>query len=205
MPAKPGKPRPPRRPVRRDKEQLAAIATEIRRLRKAKALSLEQLAGAAGVSKSIISKVERGEATPTTTVLARLAEALDVTFSELMSPAREGEVILLEKERQPYLRTEGAGFLRRCLSPILPNRGIDIVHNTLASGASSGQFIAHRPGVNEYIWVERGRLRAVIGRREIELGPGDSLYFQAHVDHRFDNIGRGACEYYLVIDSARVR
>ncbi|TNY02653.1 XRE family transcriptional regulator, partial [Escherichia coli] len=67
------------------------------------------------VSRSMISKIERAEAVPSTTVLSRLAEALDVTFSRLMTPAVEREVLLIPASRQPVLRDEASGFLRRCI------------------------------------------------------------------------------------------
>jgi quercetin dioxygenase-like cupin family protein len=55
--------------------------------------------------------------------------------------------------------------------------------------------------VEEYIVVEEGRLRAILGGEEYLLEEGDALYFEADVPHRFDNVGKGECSYYLVIDS----
>lgn len=187
------------------RSQIAVLAEELRRRRRERNLSLEALAGLSGVSRSMISKVERAEAVPSTTVLSRLAEALGVTFSRLMAPATEREVLLIPKDRQPVLRDEASGFLRRCLSPVLPGRGIDWVLNTLPPGAGTGEFVAHRRGVSEYIYVLKGRLRAVVGERAIVVAEGDSLYFEADAGHAFTNIGPGTCEYFLVIDASRLR
>src|ERR1700678_370829 len=187
------------------RSQLEVLADEVRRHRKRRELSLEGLASLSGVSRSMISKIERAEATPSTAVLSRLAEALGVTFSRLMAPAAEREVLLIPASRQPVLRDENSGFLRRCLSPVLPGRGIDWVLNTLPAGASTGEFVAHRRGVSEYIYVLKGRLRAVVGEQVIAVGEGDSLYFEADAGHSFTNIGSGPCEYFLVIDSSRLR
>ena len=187
------------------RSQLEVLADEVRHQRRRCDLSLEGLANLSGVSRSMISKIERAEATPSTAVLSRLAEALGVTFSRLMAPAAEREVLLIPASRQPVLRDENSGFLRRCLSPVLPGRGIDWVLNTLPAGASTGEFVAHRRGVSEYIYVLKGRLRAAIGERVIAAGEGDSLYFEADAGHSFTNIGSGPCEYFLVIDSSRLR
>jgi transcriptional regulator with XRE-family HTH domain len=187
------------------RSQLEVLADEVRRHRKRCELSLEGLASRSGVSRSMISKIERAEATPSTAVLSRLAEALDVTFSRLMAPAAEREVLLIPAARQPVLRDENSGFLRRCISPVLPGRGIDWVLNTLPPGAATGEFVAHRRGVSEYIYVLKGRLRAAVGERVIAVGEGDSLYFEADAGHSFTNIGSGPCEYFLVIDSSRLR
>ncbi|MCJ2135812.1 helix-turn-helix domain-containing protein [Methylobacterium sp. J-026] len=187
------------------RSQIQVLAEEIRRRRKKRDLSLEALAAVSGVSRSMISKIERGEAVPSTAVLSRLAEALDVTFSRLMAPATDLEVLLIPASRQPVLRDEASGFLRRCLSPVLPGRGIDWVLNTLPPGATTGEFVAHRRGVSEYIFVLKGRLRATIGDRALVVEEGDSLYFEADAGHAFTNLGPDACQYFLVIDATRLR
>lgn len=163
------------------------------------------LAEASGVSRSMISKIERCEAVPSTVVLSKLAEALGVTFSKLMAPAVEREIVHIPAARQPVLRDEESGFLRRCISPVLPGRGIDWVLNTLPANAETGNFVAHRRGVEEYIFVLRGRMRVAIGEERVTLNQGDSLYFQADADHSFLNLGKTPCEYFLVIDTSKVR
>jgi transcriptional regulator with XRE-family HTH domain len=187
------------------RSQIQVLAEEIRRRRKEQDLSLEALASLSGVSRSMISKIERGEAVPSTAVLSRLAEALGVTFSRLMAPTTEVEVLLIPASRQPVLRDEASGFLRRCLSPVLPGRGIDWVLNTLPPDATTGEFVAHRRGVSEYIFVLKGRLRATIGDRAVVVEEGDSLYFEADAGHAFTNLGTEACQYFLVIDATRLR
>lgn len=187
------------------RSQIEVLGAEVRRRRKERGLSLEQLGAVAGVSRSMISKIERAEAVPSTTVLSRLAEALGVTFSRLMAPATEREVLLIPARRQPILRDEASGFLRRCLSPVLPGRGIDWVLNILPPGATTGEFVAHRRGVSEYIFVLKGRLRATVGEQAIVVEEGDSLYFEADAGHAFANIGPDPCQYFLVIDASRMR
>ena len=186
-------------------EQIEALAAELKHQRRRQSLSLEQLASMSGVSRSMISKIERGEAVPSTVILSRLAESLGVTFAKLMLPAAEREILVIPASVQPVLRDQASGFQRRCLSPVLPGRGIDWVLNTLPPGSATGEFTAHRRGVEEYIYVLRGRLRATIGERMLILAEGDSLYFEADLPHAFSNPDATACEYFLVIDSNRAR
>jgi transcriptional regulator with XRE-family HTH domain len=186
-------------------EQLRVLAEEVRRHRKLKALSLEGLSALSGVSRSMISKVERGETVPSTGTLSRLAEALGTTFSQLMAHPEEQEIIVIPAARQPILSDAESGYTRRCISPVLPARGIDWVLNTLPEGSSTGEFVAHRRGVEEYIYVLRGRLEAAVGDRRVTLGERDSLYFQADATHAFTNVGEGECEYFLIIDSGKLR
>jgi len=181
------------------------LGERLRQLRKTKAFSLEDVSRLSGVSKSMISKIERRQATPSTTVLARLAEALGVTFSELMASEQDSEVIFQPLERQPILTDPESGHTRRCLAPILPARGIDWVMNVLPPGASTGAFVPHRHGVEEYVHVLQGRLRATLGGVVYELNEGDAIYFQAHIPHEFQNSGIGPCTYYLVINSQKIR
>ena len=186
--------------------EMETLAAELRERRRRDGLSLEALSARSGVSRSMISKVERGEAVPSTVVLSRLAEALGTTFAALMMPdAAEHEVLVIPAARQPVLRDDATGFTRRVLSPVLPGRGLDLVLNTLPPGAETGAFTPHRNGVEEYVWVQRGRLRAVVGDTEVLLEAGDSLFFDAKVPHAFGNPGGEPCEYLLVIDSSRRR
>lgn len=184
---------------------LEALGVRLRDLRKRAGLSLDGLAKVSEVSKSMISKVERGEASPSTVVLARIAEALGVTFSDLIAQEQDSEVVVLPTSAQPVLSDPQTGHMRRCLAPILPGRGIDWVLNTLPAGASTGQFMRHRRGVEEYVHVLKGSLRVVLGGEVHNLSEGDALYFQAHITHEFVNAGRGACQYYLIIDSQKAR
>jgi len=188
-----------------DKSQLAILADEIRHFRKKNHFSLEMLAETSGVSRSMISKIERCETVPSTVTLSKLAEVLGVTFSQLMAPAVEREIVHIPADKQPILRDDESGFLRRCISPVLPGRGIDWVLNTLPPNAETGNFVAHRRGVEEYIYVLRGRMRVSIGDERVTLNQADSLYFQADASHSFLNLGKTPCEYFLVIDTSKVR
>jgi len=104
--------------------QLEVLAEELRRHRKLRGLSLEALAAQSSVSKSMISKIERAEATPSTAVLARLAEALGVTFSRLMAPVDVREILVIPAARQPVLpsQPQDAAWLLRFSTTAAPAR-----------------------------------------------------------------------------------
>lgn len=181
------------------------VAREIRDLRRKQHLSLEELAARSGVSKSMISKIERAESSPSTTTLSRLAEALGVTFTRLIGPEQESEVLVIPADRQPILRDEESGYTRRCLSPVLPGRGLDWVLNTLPPGAKTGDFVPHRRGFSEYVFVLKGLLRVTVGDRVSTLEAGDSIFYEANARHAFENDSDIACEFFLIIDPPRFR
>jgi transcriptional regulator with XRE-family HTH domain len=177
-------------------ERLGARVKELRRRR---GLTLEDLAERAGVSRAMISKVERGEKNPTLVVAAKVAEGLGVTISELLGVKERREIVVIPRERRMTMRDPESGFERQLLSPTFGGRGVEFVRNVVPHGSTSGEFPPHRRGVEEYMVVEKGRLRTFVGDEEHLLEAGDALYFEADVSHRFDNAGDGECSYYLVI------
>jgi transcriptional regulator with XRE-family HTH domain len=179
-------------------ERLGARVKELRRRR---GLTLEDLAERAGVSRAMISKVERGEKNPTLVVAAKVAEGLGVTISELLGVEQRREIVVIPRERRMTMRNPESGFERQLLSPTFGGRGVEFVRNVVPHGSTSGEFPPHRRGVEEYLVVEKGRLRTFVGDEEHLLEAGDALYFEADVSHRFDNAGDGECSYYLVIVS----
>lgn len=177
------------------------LGARVKDLRRRRGLTLEELAGSSGVSRAMLSKVERGEKNPTLVVAAKVAEGLGVGLSELLGTEERREVVVVPRDRRPVMRDPESGFERQLLSPPFGGRGVEFVRNVVPEGATSGRFPPHRRGVEEYIVVEKGRLRAALGGEERVLHEGDALYFEADIPHRFDNVGEGECSYYLVIVS----
>jgi transcriptional regulator with XRE-family HTH domain len=175
------------------------LGERVRELRRGRGLTLEELAERSEVSRAMISKVERGEKNPTLVVAAKLAEGFGVTLSQFVGMEERREVVLVPRERRIVMRDPETGFERQLLSPSFGGRGVEFIRNVVPEGSTSGEFPPHRRGVEEYVAVEKGSLRATIGGEEYSLGEGDALYFEADVTHRFDNVGDGECSYYLVI------
>jgi transcriptional regulator with XRE-family HTH domain len=185
------------------------LGRQLRRLRREAGQTLEQLAAGSAVSKSMISKIERGESQPTTPVLGRLAEALHVGISDLVGPfpgerpVKGKAAVVIRAARQPAFRDAGTGFVRRSLSPPRAGGRVDIARNELPPRGQSGVFVAHDGTVEEHVIVIRGSLTVLLDGAAHELEQGDVLWFRAGVSHRFVNRGRGRCEYIIVIDRGR--
>jgi transcriptional regulator with XRE-family HTH domain len=178
------------------------IGSRVRELRRSKGFTLEVLAERSGVSRAMISKIERGEKNPTLVVAAKIAEGFGITLSQLVGIEERREVIVVPKERRMVMRDPATGFERQVLSPTFRRKGVEFIRNMVPEGSTSGEFPPHRRGVVEYIVVERGSLKAILAEEEYLLEEGDAIYFEADVPHRFENAGDGECSYYLVIDSA---
>ncbi|QCI69322.1 helix-turn-helix domain-containing protein [Phreatobacter stygius] len=174
-------------------------------LRDARRWSLREAAERTGVSKSMLSKIERGVTSPTATVLGRLAEGLGISISQLVGGDRQqGDVILAPLGEQPVFRVPTTGFERRSLSPLAHNGGsVDFVANTLPPLQSSGTFPPHRPGVEETLVVASGRLRLHLADTQYDLAAGDAVFYRAQVPHRFDNPSdQDTAVFYIVVNNA---
>lgn len=178
------------------------IGTRVRELRRTKRFTLEVLAEFSGVSRAMISKIERGEKNPTLVVAAKIAEGFGIMLSQLVGIEEQREVIVVPKDRRMVMRDPVTGFERQLLSPTFGKRGIEFIRNIVLEGSTSGEFPPHKRGVVEYIVVDSGNLKAILAGEEYLLEEGDAIYFEADVPHRFENTGSGECSYYLIIDSS---
>jgi transcriptional regulator with XRE-family HTH domain len=173
------------------------VGERVRGLRRGRGWTLEVLAERSGVSRAMISKLERGEKNPTLVVAAKVAEGLGVSLMQLVGIEERREVVVVPRDRRMVMRDPETGFERQLLSG---GRGLEFIKNVVPEGSTAGEFPPHRRGVEEYLLVEKGRLRVILGGEEYVLDEGDSAYFEADVTHRFDNVGEGECSYYVVID-----
>ena len=162
---------------------------------------MEALAERSGVSRAMISKLERGEKNPTLVIATKVAKGLGVTLLQLAGVEERREAVVVSRDERMVVRDPVTGYERQLLSPAFGGRGVEFIRNVVPEGSTSGEFPPHRRGVEEYLVVEKGRLKAILAGEEHLLEEGDALYFEADVSHRFDNVGDGECGYYLVIVS----
>jgi transcriptional regulator with XRE-family HTH domain len=180
---------------------MSELGSRLRACRRARGLALERLAELSGVSRSMVSDVERGVKTPTVLVLDRLATALGTSIARLLDEPHRDGVVILPRARQRVVR-DPAGWERRILSPVLPGVEFEFMRTVLGPGVDAGDFSPHPPGSREYVAVESGRLALTIdGDRHI-LDAGDSVYFPGDCRHGFANDAGSECVYYLVMDLA---
>jgi transcriptional regulator with XRE-family HTH domain len=181
------------------------LGEALKRRRQERNLTLEQLSSKSGVSRAAISKIERGDSSASTPVLGKLAEALDLSISQLIGGPRGEPVLRIPRARQPVFVEQATGFERRSLSPLYRGRGIDFVLNRLPPRTRTGPFPSHRQGVEEHLYVTKGRLKVTLDGVEHILGTGDFLLFRGDQSHAFENLSNTVCEYFIVIDSTRLR
>lgn len=177
------------------------IAARIRREREARDWSIADLAAASGVSRAMISKVERAEASPTAALLGRLSGAFHLTVSTLLARAEAdaGPSRIARAAAQPLWTDPATGYHRRAVSP--PGAEPELVEVELPPGArvayTAGSFTFLR---GQVVWLLAGRLAVEEGTEESLLGPGDCLAFDlvAPKGHAFRNPSASRPCRYLV-------
>jgi transcriptional regulator with XRE-family HTH domain len=181
------------------------IAARVRELRAARGYSLDELATRSGVSRSMISLVERGESSPTAVVLDRLASGLGVMLLSLFDsseavPPPNGPIA--RREDQPEWEDPGSGYRRRIISPVGMPQPVQIIEVEFPPG----QRVAFENGargirVYQQIWVLEGAMEVTFGDERHRLRSGDCLATQLDRPIVFHNPTRRRARYAVVIAS----
>ena len=175
----------------------ARVAANLRNRRKAKDLSLDQLAAASGVSRAALSQIETMKSNPSLSVLWKIAVGLGIPFSELLGDKGPVANVLRRSETQ-VLRSADGRMESRPVAPPGFSREVEVYELRLA-GRSSHSAEAHAPGTRELIVVLAGLLRMHVGTDRYELGPGDSLAFPADRPHIYENPAGAEARYHNVV------
>ena len=178
---------------------IAALGERIRLERLSRRFSLEALAAQSGVSRSMLSDIERGAKVPTVLVLDRIATGLGTSIARLLGEERSSAVLVLRRGEQD-VAVDPSGWERRILSPVLPGVEFEFMRTTINPRVDAGVFSPHAPGSLEWVAVERGTLRLTINGTPYTLDTGDSIYYDGDCWHGFANPSDEPCVYYLAMD-----
>lgn len=173
------------------------IGARIRRLRGA--ATLDALAAASGVSRAMLSRIERGESSATAQLLNRLAGGLGVTLSALFAEPAVGP--LTRAAEQPVWRDPASGYTRRAVSA--PGAMAEIVEVDLPAGAEVRFDNDRVAAAGQQVWVLAGVLGLEVGEAAHVLHRGDCLAMRFGEPVRFHNPTRRATRYAVILDRAR--
>lgn len=178
------------------------LAGRIRREREARDWSIAELATASGVSRAMISKVERGEASPTAALLGRLSGAFGLTVSALLARAESdgGAGRLARAAEQEVWIDPETGYVRRQVSP--PGADPEMVHVEMPVGGRVAYPAASYAFMRGHcVWLIAGELIIREGATETQLRPGDCLAFDLTVpqDREYENTSSEPCRYLVTL------
>jgi transcriptional regulator with XRE-family HTH domain len=174
------------------------IAARLREERQRRAWSLDELAARAAVSKAMLSKLERGESSPTATLLGRICGAYGLTMSALVAERGETRGRLVKRAEQPVWTDPQSHYVRRQVSP-LSDLPIQLVEVELPAGAEVAFPASAYAFIRQLVWVLGGRLEFVEGDTVHRMAGGDCLELGAPADCVFRNPGRAACRYLVAL------
>jgi transcriptional regulator with XRE-family HTH domain len=198
-------------------DAMTAFGERLRAERRVRGWPIERLAVASGVSRAMISKIERGESSPTAVVLGKLSAALELSVSELLAPggavdprtraggagadpdgdpASRGGAVRRAADT-PQWRDPDSGYLRRQVST--PRFPAAVTEVTLPPGARVPYPAGAYAFIAQLVWVLAGQLTLKDGPDEHSLAPGDTFELGEPRPREFRNDGAGDCRYLVVV------
>lgn len=175
----------------------AQLAQRIRLERDQRNWSLAELAEKSGVSKAMISKIEREEVSPTAAILGRLAAAFEMTLAALLLRAEGGDR-LSRAASQPVWRDPATGYVRRQVFN-RPDHPLELVEVELPPGKSVDFPAWSYAHIRQIVWVRKGRLTLTEGGARHDLQAGDCLGFGPPSAVRFANETAAPCSYVVAL------
>jgi transcriptional regulator with XRE-family HTH domain len=179
------------------------IASRLKALRAKRDLTLDQLARRSGVSRSMISLVERAEASATASVLDKLSASLGVTLASLFAEEERADAAPVARlGEQRAWRDPATGYVRRNLSPPAFASAIELVEVVLPPDTR----VAYESGsrdvvIDQQIWVIAGALEVTVGDETHRLATGDCLAMRLDRPTAFRNGGSEAARYLVALTS----
>lgn len=153
-------------------------------IRKEKGLTLEDLSGISGVSKSMLGEIERGGTNPTILVLWKIAEGLKIPLTRLIEQEKKEVVVVRSNESNPI--NDDPDFQIYCLFPYYDPHRLE-VHKVDIAPLSKLSNPGHMKGIEEYIFLIKGHIQFRSGEFHAELNPGDAVRFNGEAPHAFIN------------------
>jgi transcriptional regulator with XRE-family HTH domain len=183
----------------------ARIASRLKGLRARQELTLDELSRRSGVSRSMISLIERAESSPTASVLDKLSASLGLTLASLFAPEERGDAApVARRAAQPEWRDPETGYIRRNLSPPGFPSPIELVEVVLPSGTRVAYDSGFRePHVDQQVFVLEGSIEVTVGEILHRLNAGDCLAMRLDRPVSFRNRGRKPSRHLVALTMRR--
>lgn len=182
-------------------EVIVQISNKIKRVRKERGLTLQEVADRASVTKGLISQIENGRTIPSLLVLIQIVKALEIGldefFNDLQSYGKEGRILVQRKvDYQRFEKEAASGYeYFRIFTKKVNACTIDIVLLEIQPGAKR-DFV--QTEAFEYKYMISGRVKYQFRDQQIELGEGDSMLFDGRIEHNPIHLGESPAKMLVV-------
>jgi transcriptional regulator with XRE-family HTH domain len=181
-------------------EQIREIGSRMRELREIAGVSLEMLANEFNIPAEIYTDYENGARDIPVSLLYRIALKFNVDLTEILTGeaprlhsyclVRKGRGVSVERRSQYKYQSLAYNFLHKKAEPFLVTALPDLDESTPQLNSHAGQ---------EFIYLIEGNLKAFVGKYELELNEGDSLFFDAIQDHAVKTLGGNPAKFLAII------
>lgn len=175
---------------------LSRLPARLKKARQAQGLSLDAVAKLSGVSRSMVSQIERGNSSPTVSTLWNLTRALQVDFAGLLEDQPPRQVEVLRTQEVPTIENRGSGCTIRILSPP-EDAGTHEVYELRFADNGVLDSAPHAHGTQENLTVIEGVLTVTSGGASEQLKTGETARYAADVPHRLQ--AEGTARAFLVV------
>lgn len=180
-----------------------SLGPQLQDARKQRDLTLEQLADLSGISKSMLSQIERGQANPSFATLWNIAHALGLDIGSMIGDVKSGEepaerIEMMRAHSTPTLRSADDHCVLRIISPVETASQVEWYLLEMDRGGLLDSE-PHATGTVEHVTCLDGQIRVISGGSELRLSPGDTVRYRADVEHAIENIGDDSASGLIVL------
>ncbi|MFE5322707.1 helix-turn-helix domain-containing protein [Paenibacillus sp. NPDC056579] len=173
------------------------IGRNLQAIRKARSLSLDQVAELTGVSKAMIGQIERGDSNPTISILWKIVNGLHISFTTLIEEETPRVTHIRFDELEPFWEEDGQ-YRAYPLIPFDQNKQFEVYTVEMDTGCAH-ESEPHNEGVEEYILMSQGELELAFQQETYRLQAGDAVHFTADKPHTYKNLSDGKTVYHTII------
>ena len=174
------------------------IGEIIRRLRQAKSITVQTLAGRTGLSKGYISKLENGHKSPPISTLSNIADALGEDMSVFFEHSQsKGRCLMCRKQDRRKLTKDSSSYGYDYEALPFGVKAMESFVITITNDYKSDHRVSHEG--EEMVYVLQGKMRFFHGEEIFDCEEGDSIYFDPSIPHLAANIGDGVLKILTVV------
>ncbi|MCM8776206.1 MAG: XRE family transcriptional regulator [Candidatus Omnitrophica bacterium] len=183
---------------------LKNLGQRIRKLRKEKNITLIEIAKQTGIAQATLSRIETGVMTGTVESHEKIAEALGIGLAELYSGIdRRYDQISHTKDTERKITYHGKNVQIELLTRESSKKKITPLLVTLQGGSETQRESTER-GVEKFVYLLEGEIKAKVDKEEYLLKPGESLYFDASLPHQFINDKQKVARVLLAVSPSKI-
>ncbi len=172
------------------------VSLNLRRIRKSKQMSLDDVAQETGISKSMLGQIERGEANPTIGTVGKIISGLRVDFMDLIASPQDESYLVRRKLLSPVKEEKGS-YRSYVYFPYEKGRDFEIYNISIEPG-NCYRCASHGEHTKEYLVVSDGELLLDLGEEKYTLGAGDAIRFHTDRAHTYENCGTDLLRFCTV-------